>query len=112
MQPTMQQVIPVSLFEGPVSAGGSVTVDLDDTYDHVLDSVACVPTGATAGAMTIEDSESHYVFGGAVASTGTSFTQLGIVLQSEASIKVTCVSAQHVKISAFRLAPSANDIFA
>jgi len=111
MQPTNQAVVPISMAELVLAAGAPQTVDLNVAYDHIITCVTVTPTAGVAGTFSLEDSESHYLILGPVPATGLVLPGLEIVLQSEASLTATITMAGHIKISGWRLNPSASTLF-
>lgn len=114
---SQQQGIPVSLYYG-TPAVGTTTIDLDDSYDHILTKIAVKNPVTTGGdTVTITDAAGNAIWGcmlAPAASTAPAPVEggQGIVLQAWTELKIVSNSGYaSVSISAYRLAPTAASIF-
>lgn len=109
---SQQQGIPVSLAQGIYTAGGTA-IDLDTSYDHLL---TCISLFANAAALdvTLETDVGGYFFGASLSLyQSLVISSCGIVLQGAGTLTVGISTSECVvSISAYRLAPSAAEIFA
>ena len=112
MQPTQQTVIPVTLLTAGLVGGTPTVVDLDTQFDHVIACVTAGSPSAPAGELSIAGYLGQELFRQPYVAPGSVFTGLWIVMQSLASISVMATVSVDVTISAWRLAPSADIIFA
>jgi hypothetical protein len=118
MQPTQQQVIPVSLYSAQLPST-SFTIPLLSAYDHVLSRIVAWSFSAAATYLQINDDDGNPLWGTEFQATGgLTFAPTieggeGIVLQSLTELQVLAGSVDiNLSISAYRLAPSAAEIFA
>lgn len=113
----VQNGIPVNLFHGDL-IDGTVTVDLNTNYDHVITGFnAAVGPSFGTSYMTITDNAGGYLFGANMSYGDDPYPErldlvLFVVLQSLPSIEIKCGAASgQCQLSGYRLAPSADTIF-
>lgn len=117
MQPTQQNVVPVSLFYGSVAAEAAF-VALDPAYDHVISRISVdSPFGTEPDYFELDDQDFNYIWGAWTDKSGVAYPSsqeggAGIVLQSLTGIYITSLmGTQNASVSAYRLNPSAAFLF-
>jgi hypothetical protein len=117
MQANLQNAVPVILYSGN-PASGSTTVDLIDTYDHVITGIyANVGPSFGTSFLVIEDLDSNFLWGGNMEYAGGSYPerldlQTFIVCQSLSGLLIKAGAAEaQLSVSGWRLNPSAATLF-